>query len=334
MSIDYSAMSDAELTRAAIRELFESAPRFGWSEDDLGFALGQLYAGTIQGNPESERVWQEETAPDQAEVRFHLEGEGVSGHGTRADQLADFVGGINKATKAIVRDRLSLTSLNRNLIIEGVLPGSVNVVLRADTPLPTGDAHMLPDTDGSSPDSVALRTVARIFTTASSEEPAVGADLRTMPRGAKTGLKKAVEAARKARWEIDGQIRQRGYGASDIALSQRGAAQLLAQLKEHEYTTDVEWVLGRIEGFRGSLGKLYLIPAAARKPVPISVPDPVVLKKVRRLAAVEGAAVRAHVETVSATDDAAIGESRTLLDIEPAPDQAAMLDADGNPQLA
>ncbi|WP_458317163.1 hypothetical protein [Mycolicibacterium brisbanense] len=331
MSIDYSSMSDADLLRAAIRDTRDNAQLHGWDERTTQFALGQLYAGTVQGDPEAEQIWEEETAPDQAEVRFHLDGEGVVGHATRADQLASFVAGVNNATKAIVRDRLALHSLARNLIIEGVLPGSVNVVLRADTPLPS-DAHTLPDTDGSSPDSIALRTVARIFTTASSEDPAVGADLRTMSKPAKAGLKKAAEAARKARWEINGQIRQRGYGASDVSLSQQGAAQLLTQLKDHEYTTEIDWVTGRIEGFRGSLGKLYLIPAAAKRPIPISVPDPVVLKKVRQLAAVEGVAVRAQVEIVSATDDEAVGVSRTLLDIQAGPEQVAMFDSQGTPQ--
>lgn len=80
------------------------------------------------------------------------------------------------ATKAIVRQKLGLRSLNRNLIIEGVAPGSVHVILRADAPIETSDTQSIPDVDASSPDSVALRTVARVFTIASSEEPSVSAD--------------------------------------------------------------------------------------------------------------------------------------------------------------
>lgn len=325
MSVDYSAMSDAELLRAAIAE-----EREHWDAQS-DFALGQLYAGTVVGRPDLQAVWDEEMSPDQAEVVFHLTGEGVKGHGTRADKLADFAAGINTATKAIVRDKLQLPSLRRNLIIEGVGPGSVTLTMRADTPLPTDGVHTVPGADGSSPDSVALRTVARIFTTASSDDPAVGAELRTMHKTARQGLARAARAAREARWDIDGTIRQRGYGSDSIALSQEGAAQILEQVHQHQYNTDQNWVAGRIEGFRGSLGRLYLITNATPRPVPISVPDADVLRKVRQLAVDDDTPVWAHVETVTAAGERGERVSRSLLDIRPGGQQAAMIDAEGNP---
>lgn len=65
-----SGLSDDDLLRAAIRYEYEHFP------DTADFALGQLYSGTVQGDPAAERVWAEETAPEQVELDLHLEAPG------------------------------------------------------------------------------------------------------------------------------------------------------------------------------------------------------------------------------------------------------------------
>jgi hypothetical protein len=125
-----------------------------------------MYSGTVQGDPAAERIWPEETAPERVERDLHLEGVGVRDHASRADKFATFVAGLNDATKAIVRDKVHLSALNRNLPVHGLAPGSVRVILRADTALdgainvPLGGTSQF----ASSPDSEALRTIARLST--------------------------------------------------------------------------------------------------------------------------------------------------------------------------
>jgi hypothetical protein len=311
-----SDLSDDDLLRAAIRYEYEHFP------DTADFAVGQMYSGTVQGDPAAERVWAEETAPEQVELDLHLDGAGVRGHATRADKLATFVAGVNDATKAIVRDRLHLSALNRNLLVHGVGPGSVRVVLRADTPLDRDGKHVpLGGTSqfAASPDSEALRIIARLFTNASSSAPAVGSDVRDLPIKARRGLLRSTSAMKAAGWDIAGQIRQRGLGSTDVAFTQAGAAQLASELKNYDYDTETTWAIGTIDGFRRSLGSLYFTPAGTKSPLAVNVSDPDTLAAAARLAAEEEAVVRVLIETVralSGEESTRVTTSRSLLQIE------------------
>jgi hypothetical protein len=248
----------------------------------------------------------------------------VRGHATRADKLASFVAGVNDATKAIVRDSLHLRALNRNLLVYGLTPGSVRIVLRADAPL-EGDAKHVPLSGtsqfASSPDSEALRTIARLFTNASSSVAAVGSDVRDLPIKARRGLLRSTSAMRTAGWDITGQIRQRGLGSTEVAFTQAGAALLASELKNYDYDTDRAWAIGTIDGFRRSLGSLYFTPAGTKSPLAVNVSDPDTLAAAARLAAEEGAVVRVLIETVralSGEESHRMTTSRSLLQIEPA----------------
>lgn len=311
-----SGLSDDDLLRAAIRYEYEHFP------DTADFALGQLYSGTVQGDPAAERVWAEETAPEQVELDLHLEGAGVRGHATRADKLATFVAGVNDATKAIVRERLQLNALNRNLLIHGLGPGSVRVVLRADAPL-DGDAKHVPlggtSQFASSPDSEALRTIARLFTNASSSAAGVGSDVRDLPIKARRGLLRSTSAMRTAGWDIAGQIRQRGLGSTEVAFTQAGAALLGSELKNYNYDSERGWAIGTIDGFRRSLGSLYLTPSGTKTPLAVNVSDLDTLAAAARLAAEEGVVVQVQIETVralSSEESTRMTTSRSLLQIE------------------
>ncbi|UTT51071.1 MULTISPECIES: hypothetical protein [Rhodococcus] len=328
---DLAQMSDEDLLRAAIRYERDHFP------ETADFSLGQMYVSTVQGDVALEHVWEEETAPEQAELDLHLTGPGVLDHSTNADHLVDFVSGINKAMKAIARQRLGMRSHPRNLLIEGVSPGSVRLVLRAQAgppPNPKTDNNPMPGTErqGTNVDSEALRTIARLFTNASDTggAPSILAEVRDLPQSARQALRKSVEASRKGDWEIDGLIRQRKLGASPVSFTRQGAMVLRQELVEHEYDIERQWSIGTIDGFRRSLGTFYFTPNVGGRSVAVSVFDSGILAKAAALAATEDVQVMAHLETIRALDGpekAKPTTSRLLLDIksvEPQPEQAPM----------
>lgn len=323
MQHELSNYSDEELLRLAIHEAQSD-------ERTADLELGQIYGALVAGNTDRERIWQEETAPLQVELDLHLEGASVKDHATRVDKLALFVSGINDASKAIVREKLGLKTLHRNLLIAGLQPGSVRVTLRADEPPVHTAQNAMDNTEqfASSPDSEALRTIARLITNASEAEPAIASDVEGLPAAARKALGKSVRAFRSAGWDIGGTIRQRGHGIDDIRLTQSGASVLSEALRNYSYVDTAAWVEGRIDGFRRSLGSLYFIPTATGRPVSVVVEDSKTLGKATRLAANEGALVSAFIRTVQADagrEDDRTMTSRTLLDIAPA-DSGAQLE--------
>lgn len=326
MSDEYSSMSDEELLRAAIR--FEREHHPGDAAAD--FFLGQLYAGSVAGHNDLELVWNEETAPLQVELDLHLHGGREDReHVTRADLLAKFVSGINDAAKAIVRANTG-SRVARNLLVHGVSPGSVRVVFQADSASvdPAEPAMSSLDHFASSPDSEALRTVARLFNGASEDEPLIAADVADLPLTARRALKRSANALQSADWIIDGQIRQRGRTVDELNVTPRGAKVLLDELEAREYEREVQIVRGVIDGFRRSLGSMYLEAISGTRSVSITVADPAVLARAAQLAAVKDTPVLATIETLrTATGDGdRLEVSRRLIDIQPADQQLSMLD--------
>ena len=195
-------------------------------------------------------------------------------------------------------------------------------VLRADAPL-DGDAKHVPlggtSQFASSPDSEALRTIARLFTNASSSAAGVGSDVRDLPIKARRGLLRSTSAMRTAGWDIAGQIRQRGLGSTEVAFTQAGAALLGSELKNYNYDSERGWAIGTIDGFRRSLGSLYLTPSGTKTPLAVNVSDPDTLAAAARLAAEEGVVVQVQIETVralSSEESTRMTTSRSLLQIE------------------
>lgn len=318
---DLAEASDAELLRLAIREATSESV-------DANFELGQLYAGFVLGRADLQQTWEEETAPEEAELDLHLEGPGVAVHSTRADHLAAFVSGMNTAVKSIAKQRLGTKRHSRNLLIEGASQGSVRLVLRAEPVLPPNpktDNNTVPDTAqlASSSDSEALRSIARLFTIASATEgePSVLAEVRELPNEARKALRRCVEASRMGDWEIDGLIRQRGLGVAPVSFTRSGASVLRRELEDDVYASSVDWAVGTVDGFRRVLGMFYFTPNTGGGPVAVGVQDSAVLTNVTKLAAEEGTQVLVQVETItaSASADGNRGTtSRLLLDIKPA----------------
>lgn len=324
--MDFSFSSDHA---ASLRRSIRDAQTIGPASEIL---LNSLHASLAHGGPDLVQVWDEETSPVQASLDLHLEGSGVKNHMTRVDQLALFVAGINDAVKAVVRENTGRQRLHRNLLVEGVQPGSVRVSLRADAPLPAqGTPHDAPlaglERFASSPDSAALRLVARLFTEASDETPEIDGDVSVLPMRARQGLAKALRAAEKADWEIEGDLSQRGLGKSRVELSRRGIKALNLSLEAHEYTTKLEYIVGTIDGFRRSMGRLYLAPSGGGQPLTISVQSDALIREVAVLATEPERPVLANIETVSVLDPGQEGRAagRILVSIGPA-DQTQPLD--------
>lgn len=274
-----------------------------------------IRAGIVGDDDGLQNVYDDIVGPRQAELELHLTGPGVDGHATNAESLSDLVAGVSEVVKEASKAKAGLQRRTQNLLVEGVTPGSVRLVLRV--PDPPNQAEGL---SGSSTDSDALRAVAAVLDAATIDEDEMASKLTDFPPGAMSALRKITRATKRSKWGIEGRIRQRGFGSATIHFSPQGAARLDEGLSARTTTESTEFVVGRLDGFRRSLGAMYIIPDHGR-PVPVSVRDSDLLGQVSRLAAETDptARVRAEVRVKrSATTGTSprVHTSRTLLSIE------------------
>ncbi|WP_143696602.1 hypothetical protein [Williamsia muralis] len=229
-------------------------------------------------------VYEQEAGPEQAEVDLHLEGPGAEGHSTNALQFSRFVSGMSEAVKQTAKARAGRSRYSDNLLIEGATPGSVRVVFRiADQEMPAGQTSD-PSSVASSVDSDALRTVASILGHANDPDPEspLAAEVSELPGSARQALKRVVNASVKGGWGISGSIRQRHVGLSSLRFTVEGAVRLRLELESsHEKQREAREV-GRIDGFRWSLGAFYFIPLEGR-PFAAGVTDARVAHEVTEL---------------------------------------------------
>ncbi|MBJ8342822.1 hypothetical protein JGU71_28420 [Antrihabitans sp. YC3-6] len=226
------------------------------------YIRGSLRAGVVGDDPYLVDIFEQVVGPEQAEVDLHLTGPGVRNHSTNAHHFAQFVSGISEAVKETAKEMAGKGRYSEGLVIEGATPGSVRVVLRAPEPKVVQDQTIDERTAASSVDSDALRAIAAILTHASDKDPnsPFVAELAELPVKARRGLKRAVTQSRKAGWLIEGTVRQRQIGAGTVLLSAEGAMRLALQLESGTEKRTTEKAIGRIDGFRRSLGTLYFIP--------------------------------------------------------------------------
>jgi len=214
-------------------------------------------------------VYRELTAPRQAELDLHLTGAGVQGHETNALDLADFVESISKAVKEIAKTFTGATRRVDRLLIAGVQPGSVRIRLRApDGPplLVNGDSSQShggePDRE-STPESLALREVADLLVRAGQVNDDADEDASIQlpaSRKARANLQKAARVAHEARWNLEGELVQRGHTPRRMCLSTQGAAQLEEALQKSQPKSEDRVVVGTFDGHRNSGNSVFLIP--------------------------------------------------------------------------
>ncbi|MGV7277005.1 hypothetical protein PJJ83_07865 [Mycobacterium kansasii] len=238
----------------------------------------QIRSGIVGSNPDLIDLFERIAGPDQAEVDFHLDGPGVQGNSTNAHYFSQFVSGISEAVKEAAKSLAGKGRYSENLLIEGVTPGSVRVVLRAPEPVaPHPQQHATePLTSPSTVDSEALRSIAAILTHASSEddESPLIAELSRLPVRARGGLRRAARSTSEAGWDIKGSLRQRNYGATEVALTHGGAFRLQQGLDAKVESRADEAVIGYIDGYRRSLSTLYFQPESGAKIIQAAVIDP------------------------------------------------------------
>lgn len=265
MSIDYSAMSDADLLRAAIQGTRDAAHEHGWDEQTTQFALGQLYAGTVQGDPEAERVWSKETAPTQARLALHLTEGSIEGHTAPADKFAKLVSGVAEATKEVAKKRLGRDRYSSPLLVRGAGPGSIRLVLE----IPPHDDDDRPDSMGelSTIDSESLRQVAAILANADdmTEDSPLTAQIGPLSGDARKALRRAARQIADQHWHVDGRIEQRGFDPSDISISPAGAARLVVELNQAEPAPKPITLYGQVDGTIDIEGIVWFKPEAGRR---------------------------------------------------------------------
>jgi len=265
MSIDYSAMSDDDLLSSAIKETRNAARQHGWDEQTTQFALGQLYAGTVQGDPNAEKIWSKETAPTQARLDLHLTEGSVEGHTAPASNFAKLVAGVADATKEVAKKRLGRDRYTSSLHVRGVGNGSVRLVLE----IPPHDDDERPDSMGelSTIDSESLRHVAAILANADdmTEDSPLAAQIGPLSGKARDALRRAARQIANQHWHVGGRIEQRGFLPADIAITPAGAARLVVELKLANPEPTAVTLFGRVDGTIDIEGIVWFKPESGRR---------------------------------------------------------------------
>lgn len=265
MTVDYAGMSEADLLRAAIQEAREAAHEYGWDEQTTNFALGQMYAGTVKGHPELERVWGNETGPTQARLDLHLTEGSVDGHTAPADRFAKLVSGVAEATKEVTKKRLGRKQYGSSLLVRGVGSGSVRLVLE----IPPHDDDDRADSMGelSTVDSESLRQVAAILANADdmTEDSPLTAQIGPLSGNARKALRRAARQIADQHWHVGGRIEQRGFDPSDIAITPAGARRLVVELNQAEPAPKPVTLYGSVDGTIDIEGIVWFKPESGRR---------------------------------------------------------------------
>ncbi|GFG87880.1 hypothetical protein [Mycolicibacter algericus] len=216
---DAPSMSASELLIAAIRETREAAVEHGWDDYTTSFALGQMYAGTVQGNHELESIWSRETAPPQARLDLHLTEGSIEGHTAPAEKFARLVAGLSDATKEISKKKLDRKRYPSPLLVRGAGPGSLRLVIEIQ-PHPDDGR---PDSMGelSTVDSESLRQIAAVLGSSDdlSEDSTLTAQISHLPAKARAALRKAAKQIVSEHWHIEGKVEQRGFLPAAVGIS-------------------------------------------------------------------------------------------------------------------
>lgn len=283
-------MSESEFDVRRV-ETLRGALRATTGNAALDAVMCASVAAGIQGDPLLEKVYREETAPEQALLDLHIEGDGVHEHQTSAARFATFVKRVSEATKFTAKQIAGLESYQERLLIEGVLPGSVRVLLRAPATNGTAIDEPHPDIQADSSDSLALKVIARVFTNASMTDdeadpaPLLGL-IQSLPAPARRALRGAAGEVLKGGWEIAGAVRQRRREEEPIQVTQRGAARLRSALRFHPGEPEMEVRIGFFDGLKVSAGTVYFIPTErGGRPFGAAAPTDDLLSQVAHLVA-------------------------------------------------
>ncbi|MFN3007393.1 hypothetical protein ACK12G_29350 [Mycolicibacterium wolinskyi] len=248
--------------RAALFRDFQEALLFKSGNVELDRLGRESLLLSVSDDPDFVSEWHRLVGSEQAVLDLHLGGPGVVHNMTRADRFASFVSHLATTVQRAAREATGRKRYPRQLLVEGVQPGSVRVVLRAPAPVIPRNQAVDDLTAASTVDSNALRLVATII--AHANDPAhdsiVTAAVQSLPVPARIPLRSAIDQVQGTGWEIDGSISQRGFGYSELNLTSQGATRLRLELDakaEKKYTEDM---FGRISGSKDIEGIVWFTP--------------------------------------------------------------------------
>lgn len=300
-----------ELLRDALREQLSEA-------GDLSLGLASIEAMTF-GNPEYQRIFAEETAPEQVRLDLHLEGPGVVGNSTRADHFARFISTLERTVDATAHHLAGPRKRLPELLVTGAMPGSVRVVVQVpDAPKPSRVGATEAMVSSTSVLSQAVRTVTGVLVAAAADDSpdsdTLIAATERMPKSAKMSLTTLARTVDKADWQIRGNIAQRQQHLEEFRLDNRGARRLVSALKAEISEPERIHVIGRLDGVRYSLATVWLTPNEGTRTVAITVPSATLLDEAAALAAAHKL-VRAELDVYreQASDGSTLRTSRALV---------------------
>lgn len=301
----------SELLRSAIRE------QLAEGGDDL-LGLASIEAMTL-GNPEFERVFAEETAPEQVRLDLHLEGAGVIRNSTRADMFGRFISTLERTVDATAHHLAGRGRRLPELLVTGAMPGSVRVVVQVpDAPKPRRVGATEAMVSSTSVLSQAVRTVTGVLVAAAADDSpdsdTLIASTERMPKSAKISLASLAKTIDQADWQIRGNIAQRHQHLEEFRLDHRGARRLVSALKAEVSEPERVSVIGRLDGVRYSLATAWLTPNEGTRTVAITVPSAALLDEAAALAAAHKL-VRAYLDVYreQASDGSTLRTSRALV---------------------
>lgn len=234
--------------------------------------------------------------PDQAELDLHLEGPGVKGHATDARHFSKFISKVTAAVAEASKADKTHARARAGLLIEGATPGSVRVVFKSapafvkSSAASMGSDELFDVGQKSTSDSVALREIANILSSASDADTIadeeLGAALGLVPANAHHLLFEAISTAASADWQISGSVRQRGIGRRNVTLTKRGASRLNTLLRPVSETIETLELRGILDGYKPSEARMWIRPEGLQRSLVVLVQTPELLRQVKELNAV------------------------------------------------
>lgn len=326
-----TALGGSEIPNDTLSNHLRHALRYTSGNTGLDALVRQsLHASIPETASHLHDVYQTEVAPEQVQLDLHLSGDSVKNHSTNANVLGDFISHLSDAVKETAKAIGDKRAWSNNILVSGVQPGSVHVVLQVPDqkrPANSGTPAMV---DESSLDSRAVRAIA-LTMSAASDDDAESEDemvIAQIPKQARRALRLAAKDVKRAGWDIEGSIAQRGKGIDSIRLTHRGADRLVTSLAGVEEVTEPKQVFGEVDGVKNSLGQVFIV-AEPGGSLTLSSTDDKKLAEAARLAAEPGTRVKVSFEETRLLDAGGVAlpaVSRTLTRLERSPHEASYED--------
>lgn len=306
----------AELLREALRELREDTPSNRLARSSI--------LASVQDSPELSAVALEEVAWPQAELDLHLTGETVEDHTTRADWFGRFVTRLSLAVQEVTKSMTSSKRLTPSLQVFAPQSGSVRVIVRA-AGVEATETSGVEGADDTTAESRALHLVAHLMHL--SEEGEIDADsalvaaTQSLTPRARQRIRSVTRSVIEAKWEVKGEVTQRGRTLERVRFDAGSAQRLFDELNREHVQTRPETLTGFIDGERRSLSTMWFTPTGVTRAFEVAVKDADLLQEVRRLAAEPDLEVLCEFRvflTVPAGAKEASSRSRELRSIMPA----------------